>query len=373
MQSYKNERRDAPLFLILCKTNLETAIFATMSTTAVVILNWNGRALLEQFLPSVVAHTHSGAQLVVADNASTDDSIAFLEQHYPQVKIIRNTRNGGYAGGYNDALAKIDADYFVLLNSDIEVTAGWLEPLEQLMDAHPDMAACQPKIRSFRHREAFEYAGAAGGFIDKWGFPFCRGRMFNTFETDNGQYDDTCDVFWATGACLMMRASDWRAAGGLDEDFFAHMEEIDLCWRLRNMGRRIGYCGNSMIYHLGGGTLSQINPQKTFLNFRNNLVMMAKNHAPGWFGIKIFLRLIIDGVAGIRFLMSGDWKHCIAVLRAHFNFYGQLPRTLRKRKALQAGIRHYATSAVYDGSVVFAHFAFGKKFFSDLDKEKFTR
>lgn len=351
----------------------KTPIFAPMSTTAVVILNWNGRALLEQFLPAVVANTHGSVQLVVADNASTDDSVVWLEQNYPQIRVIRNSLNGGYARGYNESLNKVEADYFVLLNSDIEVTPGWLEPLVKLMDENPDMAACQPKIRSFRHREEFEYAGAAGGFIDKWGFPFCRGRLFNTFETDNGQYDDTCDVFWATGACLMMRATDWRTAEGLDEDFFAHMEEIDLCWRLRNMGRRIGYCGNSLVYHIGGGTLSQINPKKTFLNFRNNLVMMAKNHAPGWFGVKIFLRLIIDGVAGARFLVAGDWKHCFAVLRAHFNFYGQLPRTLRKRKKLKAGIKSYATSAVYNGSVVIAHFGFGKKKFSDLDKEKFSR
>lgn len=366
----QGELRAAP---ILSNTITRNPYFCAMSTTAVVILNWNGRALLEQFLPAVMQHTGSGAEIIVADNASTDDSVAFLEAHYPGIRIIRNSRNGGYARGYNEALAEVDADYYVLLNSDIEVTPGWLQPLVKLMDENPGMAACQPKIRSFHQRECFEYAGAAGGFIDKWGFPFCRGRLFNAFETDNGQYNDTCDVFWATGACLMMRATDWKAAHGLDEDFFAHMEEIDLCWRLRNMGRRIGYCGNSTVFHVGGGTLSQINPRKTFLNFRNNLVMIAKNHAPGWFGIKIFLRLIIDGVAGVRFLLSGDWKHCFAVIRAHFNFYAQLPRTLKKRRKLKAGISQYATSAVYNGSVVFAHFLHGKKHFSELDAGKFSR
>lgn len=343
-----------------------------MSKTAVVILNWNGQSLLEQFLPGVVQHTGSSAKIIVADNASTDSSIAYIEKFFPQVGIIRNATNGGYAQGYNEALQHVDADYFVLLNSDIEVTPGWLDPLIALMDNNPDMAACQPKIRSWHNRDQFEYAGAAGGYIDKWGFPFCRGRIFNTFETDHGQYDDTRDVFWATGACLMIRAEDWRAQQGLDQDFFAHMEEIDLCWRLRNTGRRIAYCGKSTVYHVGGGTLAQINPRKTFLNFRNNLIMLTKNHAPTWFSAKLFLRLLLDGVAGIRFLVAGDWKHCIAVLHAHFSFYSSLMKTLNKRRQLKKQIQSYNTSEIYKGMLIVEHFLKGKNKFSELKAERFN-
>jgi hypothetical protein len=343
-----------------------------MSTTAVVILNWNGKSLLEQFLPGVIQNTGNSAQVILADNASTDDSVAYVEKKFPQTRIIRNNQNGGYAKGYNEALEHVDTNYYVLLNSDIEVTSGWLEPLIQLMDENPDMAACQPKILSWKHRNQFEYAGAAGGYIDKWGFPFCRGRIFNVFETDQGQYDDTRDVFWATGACLMIRASDWKAQQGLDEDFFAHMEEIDLCWRLRNSGKRIGYCGRSTVYHVGGGTLSQISPRKTVLNFRNNLIMLTKNHASGWFTVKLALRLLLDGIAGVYFLFGGDGRHCLAVLKAHFSFYSELGKTFRKRKQLKKQIKIYNTSTIYKRMIVFDHFILGKKKFSDLDYDLFN-
>ncbi|GAB4141981.1 MAG: glycosyltransferase family 2 protein [Bacteroidia bacterium] len=343
-----------------------------MSKAAVVILNYNGRKYLEQFLPGVLAHSPSWAEIIVADNASTDDSVDFLKKHFPQVRIIQNAENGGFAKGYNDALSHVDAEYFVLLNSDIEVPENWLEPCIALLEQHPEAAACQPKIRAFHQKDEFEYAGAAGGFIDKWGFPFCRGRIFDTYEKDNGQYNDDCEVFWATGACLVIRSSAWKAAEGFDADFFAHMEEIDLCWRLRNMGWKILYSGQSHIYHVGGGTLNKLSPRKTFLNFRNNLILIAKNHAPGWFFIKIFLRLCIDGMAGIRFLFSGDAEHCIAVLKAHFSFYASLGVTLKKRKALKTRISKWATGGVYNGSIVWDYFVGGKKKYSELDTTKFS-
>jgi GT2 family glycosyltransferase len=344
-----------------------------MIKVAVVILNWNGKKFLEQFLPGVVQNSPDPAKVYVADNASGDDSIAWLRKNFPAVEIIQNATNGGFAKGYNDALAKIDAEYFVLLNSDVEVTPGWLDPLVKLMDADPKLAASQPKIRAYHDREKFEYAGAAGGFIDKWGYPFCRGRIFDSYETDSGQYDDSCEIFWATGACLLVRSSAWKSAGGLDEDFFAHMEEIDLCWRLRNLGWKVMYCGDSTVFHVGGGTLSKQSPKKTFLNFRNNLVLMLKNHAPGWLFLKIFLRMVLDGIASVRFALAGDIAHGWAVQRAHFSFYARLGKTLRKRKALKKNIRHYATSCIYEKNLVFEYFLRGKKTFSELDKDAFSR
>src|SRR5665213_1345257 len=265
-----------------------------MTKVAVVILNWNGRKFLEQFIPSVEKNNPNFSELIVADNASTDDSIEWLQNNFPKIKRIRLKNNGGFAKGYNDALEKIDAEYYVLLNSDVEVTQNWLEPIIKMMDADQNIGACQPKIRAFNDKEKFEYAGAAGGFIDKWGYPFCRGRIFDTYEIDEQQYNDSCEVFWATGACLFVRASAWKEVGGFDEDFFAHMEEIDLCWRMRNRGWKVMYCGESTVFHVGAGTLSKQNPKKTFLNFRNNLVLLAKNHAPGWFGLKLFLRMVLD-------------------------------------------------------------------------------
>lgn len=311
--------------------------------------------------------------MIVADNASTDDSVAWLREHFPQVRIVQNAVNGGYAKGYNDALKTIEAEYYVLLNSDIEVTANWINPVIALLDADPEVAACQPKIRAYHQKEHFEYAGAGGGFIDKWGYPFCRGRMFDTFEKDNGQYNDTCEIFWATGACLFVRAEAYHRCGGLDEDFFAHMEEIDLCWRMKNAGMKIMYCGESTVYHVGGGTLSKLSPQKTFLNFRNNLVLMAKNHAPGYFPLKLFLRLCLDGIAGIKFLLSGDGRHCWAVLRAHFAFYGSIGKTMAKRRAMKKQITKYSASAVYDGNIVYEYFLKGRKHFSDLPAERFLK
>jgi GT2 family glycosyltransferase len=339
---------------------------------AIVILNWNGKSFLEQFLPGVIAHSPSFAEVIVADNASTDDSVAWLKQHHPGIRIIQNAANGGFAKGYNDALALVDAEYFILLNSDIEVTPGWLEPLITMLDNNPDVAACQPKLRAFHNREEFEYAGAAGGFIDKWGYPFCRGRIFDSYEKDLGQYDDACEIAWATGACLVIRSADWKRVQGLDPDFFAHMEEIDICWRLRNFGRKILYVPGSVVYHVGGGTLNKTSPRKTYLNFRNNLLLMTKNHASRMFALKIFLRMCLDAVAAFRFLLSGDGKHFSAVIKAHCSFYGMLGATISKRRKLKKQITSYAKSCIYRGNIVVEYFLRGKKKFSDLDQSKFN-
>ncbi len=334
---------------------------------AVVILNWNGKKFLEKFLPYVVSYNTSYSQLIVADNASTDDSITFLKTNYPQIKIIQNVTNGGFAKGYNDALKHVDAEYYVLLNSDVEVTENWLEPLIKLMDTDETIAACQPKIKSYTHKNRFEYAGAAGGFIDKFGYPFCRGRILDNIEEDNGQYNDNREVFWATGACLFIRASCFHQQEGFDEDFFAHMEEIDLCWRLKNVGYKIMYCADSTVYHVGGGTLNKLSPQKTFLNFRNNLILLCKNHASQYFVIKLFIRFVMDGIAGIKFLLSGETGHLIAIIKAHFSFYSSFAKTLRKRKKLKLQIKQYTTSAVYLHSIIADYFIRGKKTFKEID------
>lgn len=342
-----------------------------MVRVAIVILNWNGKSFLEKFLPGVITNSPAYAEVIVADNASTDDSVSWLKNNHPAIRIIQNESNGGFAKGYNDALALVDAEYFVLLNSDIEVTQGWLEPLVALLDSNKDVAACQPKIRSYHVRDEFEYAGAAGGFIDKWGYPFCRGRIFDSYEKDLGQYDDACEVAWATGACLVIRKSDWLKVNGLDPDFFAHMEEIDLCWRLRNLGRKIMYVPGSIIYHVGGGTLNKTSPRKTYLNFRNNLILLTKNHSSRLFALKIFLRMCLDGIAAMRFLFSGDGAHFIAVVKAHFSFWGMLSKTVSKRKALRKQISSYAKTCIYNGNIVFEYFLRGKKKFTDLDQTKF--
>jgi len=268
--------------------------------TAVVVLNWNGKAWLEKFLPNLVKHSQE-ATVFVADNASTDDSVDFVKNNFPTVKIIINASNGGYAKGYNYALKKIDAQYFVLINSDIEVTEGWLSPIIYLMDSDKNIAACQPKLLDYKERNSFEYAGASGGFIDNLGYPFCRGRIFDNLEQDKGQYNDAIEVFWATGACLFVRASHFIDIGGLDEDFFAHQEEIDLCWRLKNKGYKIMVQPKSIVFHVGGGTLNSGSPFKTHLNFRNNLFMLFKNLPASSLFTTIPIRLVLDGVAALTF------------------------------------------------------------------------
>ncbi|MEI6576824.1 MAG: glycosyltransferase family 2 protein [Bacteroidota bacterium] len=338
-----------------------------MPKVAVVILNWNGRKFLEQFLPALVLHTQDDAELVIADNASTDDSLDFLAQFYPGIRIIINKENGGFSKGYNDALAQIEADYYVLLNSDIEVSAGWIPPLLKLMESDPKIAACQPKLLSFFEKTQFEYAGGAGGFIDKFGYPFCRGRVFQTIEQDHGQYDQITEIFWATGACMFVRADLYHQFGGLDNDFFAHMEEIDICWRLKNSGYKIMYCPDSIVYHVGGGTLPKISSRKTFLNFRNNLILLYKN-LPKRQIIQVFVaRLIMDFIASIKFLMEGHSSDFKAVFKAYVRFYASLSSNKIKRKR----IKHKTVGQIYMKSLVIDYFIRKKKYYSDLDKDRF--
>lgn len=285
--------------------------------TSVVILNWNGAEMLRRFLPSVIAYSQGeGVEICVADNASSDNSCEVIEREFPEVRLIRLSENYGFAEGYNRALQQIDAEYVVLLNSDVEVTSGWLEPMTDYLDKHPQVAACQPKLLSFQEKSCFEYAGASGGFIDKYGYPFCRGRIFDVVESDRGQYDDIIPVFWATGAALLIRLQVYREVGGLDGRFFAHMEEIDLCWRLRSRGYGIVCLPFSKVYHVGGATLKKENPRKTLLNFRNNLIMLYKNLPENELYRVMRVRLFLDYLAAFVFLLKGDKNNSLAVLRA---------------------------------------------------------
>tara|TARA_R110002073_G_scaffold138424_2_gene288041 strand:+ start:11437 stop:12426 length:990 start_codon:yes stop_codon:yes gene_type:complete len=326
---------------------------------AIVILNWNGKALLEQFLPSVLLFS-KGAKVYVADNASTDNSVEFLKDHYPQVTIIQNNTNGGYAKGYNDALQHVEADVYCLLNSDVEVTKNWLDPVLETFTSNPNTAIIQPKILDQKNKEYFEYAGAAGGFIDKFGYPYCRGRIFNTIEKDEGQYNDIIDVFWASGACLFVRSTVFNTLNGFDESFFAHMEEIDFCWRAKNLSFDVTYVGTSTIYHIGGATLSNTSPKKTYLNFRNSLYTLVKNASNNIFYL-VFIRLLLDGLAGIKFLFEFKPKHTLAIIKAHFSFYNHLSILLKQRKS-QNKIVHFQTHK----SIVWSYFISKKKSFKSL-------
>lgn len=294
--------------------------------TSVVILNWNGAEMLRRFLPSVLACSQEeGVEVCVADNASSDDSCEVIEREFPGVRLIRLSENYGFAEGYNRALEQVEAEYVVLLNSDVEVTPGWLAPMVAYLDAHPDTVACQPKLLSFRDKSCFEYAGASGGFIDKYGYPFCRGRIFETVEVDNGQYDEVVSVFWATGAVLLIRLQTYREVGGLDGRFFAHMEEIDLCWRLRSRGHGIVCLPFSKVYHVGGATLKKENPRKTLLNFRNNLFMLYKNLPEKEFVRVMRMRFFLDCLAALFFLLKGDWANFQAVLKARREYRNMRP------------------------------------------------
>lgn len=311
---------------------------------AVVILNWNGKQLLEQFLPSVIKYSQE-ADVYIADNASTDDSVAYLNQYFPQVQIIQNKTNGGFAKGYNDALKHIEADVFCLLNSDIEVTQHWLSAIKEEFESNPNTSIVQPKILDFKKKTHFEYAGAAGGFIDKYGYPFCRGRIFNTIEEDLGQYNDNREIFWASGACLFIRKSTFTALKGFDESYFAHFEEIDLCWRAFNSDFKTVYVGTSTVYHVGGATLNAIHPKKTYLNFRNSLFTITKNAEGFLFGI-ILIRLVLDGIAGLKFLLSFQFKHVLAIIKAHLSFYVNLIHLLKQRKYLPKKKNYYQTTSI---------------------------
>jgi GT2 family glycosyltransferase len=336
-------------------------------TVAVVILNFNGSQWLRQFLPGVIAHS-PGVRVVVADNASTDGSLEMLAQEFPSVDRIALTKNHGFCRGYNEALAQVTADCFVLLNSDVETTPGWLEPVISHFNANPAVAAAQPKIRSHSRREYFEYAGAAGGFIDWLGYPFCRGRVFDFLEKDEGQYNQAVPVFWATGACLFVRAGAFREAGGFDADFFAHMEEIDLCWRLRRKGYTVLAEPKSVVYHVGGGTLAVENPKKTFYNFRNGLTLLVKNLPLLRLLPVLALRGLLDGVALLRFLLSGSGRHALAVARAYGSFALHLPSTWRKRRTLAADGFIQNDPLVYSRSVVVAYFLRNRRTFTELNQ-----
>lgn len=340
-----------------------------MKKVAVVILNYNGRKFLEQFLPNLIANCDPAIfEVIVADNASTDDSVAFMREHFPSIRLIINGSNGGFATGYNLALRQVEAEYYVLLNSDIEVTPHWIEPIIELMDSDPKIAACQPKILSYYHREQFEYAGACGGFIDKYGYPFCRGRVFQTLENDEGQYDTPMEVFWATGACMFVRAGLYHQMGGLDDSFFAHMEEIDLCWRLKNAGFKVFCCPQSKVYHIGGGTLPKNSPRKTYLNFRNNLSLLFKNLPEGHVAPVIAYRIVLDWVAAAKFFCEGCFADSRMVFKAHFDFY----RRIKALKESRRSTKHQKVSRVYQHNIVFDNVLHGKKKFTDFDFRLFS-
>jgi len=330
---------------------------------AVVILNWNGRALLERFLPSVIDFS-KGTDIYVVDNASTDGSTTFLRDHYPQVGLVQNNLNGGFAQGYNEGLKQIEADVFCLLNSDVEVTPNWLTAIEETFTNIPEAAIVQPKILDLKQKEHFEYAGAAGGFIDMLGYPFCRGRIFQALEKDEGQYNDIKEVFWATGACMFIKSDVFKSLNGFDEDYFAHQEEIDLCWRAQNAGHKVFYVGQSHVFHLGGSTLKNMDPKKTFLNFRNSLYSITKNLPAKRASLIIFLRLLLDGIAALRFILQLKLNHCMAILRAHLSFYTNFRKLYRKRGNANFILKYYSTR-----SIVWSHFVHQVKNFSILVKD----
>jgi len=337
---------------------------ASSPSVAVVILNWNGKDFLEKFLPSVIASSYENLSIVVADNASTDDSVAFLQNNFPQILIIRNPSNEGFAKGYNTALNRVSADYYVLLNSDVEVTEGWIEPVISLMESDQKIAACQPKILSFYEKNKFEYAGAAGGWIDKYGYPFSRGRVFDFCEHDNGQYNDREEIFWASGAAFFVRSAVYDELEGFDESFFAHQEEIDLCWRMQRAGYKIFVVPSSVVYHVGGGTLPSGNSRKVFLNFRNNLLMLSKNLSASEKWSKIPFRILLDNIAALQALAKGNSTTFRAVQKAHLEFFKW--NFKEKKKNLLPEIKLKNLAGVYNGSIVRKFFIEKKKTFSEI-------
>jgi len=340
-------------------------------STAIVILNWNGEKYLQQFLPVLIEHTTlPGVEIIVSDNASTDSSLSLLKDKFPTIRTIVFDKNYGFAGGYNKALALLEADYFVLLNSDVEVTPGWLNPLLEYMDMHEKVAACQPKILSYANRSTFEHAGAAGGYIDRFGFPFCRGRVLGLAEEDKGQYDSITDIFWATGACLLIRSNLYRKVGGLDDEFFAHMEEIDLCWRLKSRGYRIVCIPDSSVFHVGGGALDYESPHKTYLNFRNNLLMLYKNLPARLLEKTMRWRAVFDYAAAVQLFITGKPKNALSVFRARRDFKNMQPAFEEKRKQNIL----YATSDnkqnILQKSIVLEYYLKGKKTYQEIMENK---
>jgi GT2 family glycosyltransferase len=342
-----------------------------MPRTTIVILNWNGMGHLRMFLDGVVKHSaNPDTEICLADNGSTDGSDSWAEENFSAIKIIRLNKNHGFAGGYNRALDQLDSDYYVLLNSDIEVTEGWLDPLISYMEENPDAAACQPKILSYHRREYFEYAGAAGGFIDKYGYPFCRGRILDRIEKDEGQYDDQCDIFWSSGACMIVRSDAWKKCGGFDEDFFAHMEEIDLCWRFSKAGFKVGFIPSSVVYHVGGGSLVYGSPFKMFLNFRNSLFMLYKNLPERHFSCIILIRKILDGIAAVIYLLTGRFSYFTAVWKAHMAYYKNRSTLQNKRQANKINDIGVASELILNKSLIFEFYLRGVRTYSSLKINK---
>ena len=337
----------------------------SLPTVAIVILNWNGKHHLARFLPSVLNTTYPGCRVIVADNGSTDDSVSYLEENFPQVELIILEKNHGFARGYNEALKKVSADYFVLLNSDVEVQKDWLQPMVELLESSPMNAACQPKVLAYKDKHLFEYAGGAGGWIDYYGYPFARGRVFDICEEDKGQYDSIQEVFWASGAAMLIKSKVYHQLNGFDDYFFAHQEEIDLCWRIHLAGYKIFCCPLSTVYHVGGGTLPRGNSRKTFLNFRNNQILLAKNlpWSEKWW--KIPYRLLLDQVSALKGLLSGDAGYFIAIFKAHLGFMDWV--LFKKRSKHKLPRKHLSRlPGVYHGNIVWQHFARGRKFFRDI-------
>ncbi len=334
--------------------------------TAVVILSYNGTKWHELFLPKIVEQAASGYEVIVADNASTDDTLQYVQQNFPSVKTLQIAVNHGFANGYYEALKQIKAKYYVLLSADFEVTDHWFPPLHQAMERDEMLAACQPKIRYYRDRELFEYAGAGGGFMDKYGYMFCRGRIFFDIEKDQGQYDDNIEVFWASGGCIMMRSDLYHKMGGLDNDLYAHMEEIDLCWRLKNAGYKIGYVARSLVYHVGGSVISYGSPQKLYYNFRNNLILLLKNEKSSRLVWLFPLRFVLDGLAGMRLLFTGNVKHTFIIVKAHFHVYRDLGKWMKRRNENKKMITRRNEEGIYSRSIVWDYFLLKKKKFTDL-------
>lgn len=331
---------------------------------AVVILNWNGLLLLKKFLPSVVNSTYKNLEIVVGDNASTDSSVDFIKENYPLIKVVVNDQNYGFAEGYNKVLAHVDADYLVLLNSDVEVTENWLTPIISLMESDKNIAIAQPTLRAYTEKNKFEYAGAAGGYIDKFGYPFCKGRIFDHTEVDMGQYKKSTEIFWASGAALVIKKEVWGLSGGFDKDLFAHMEEIDLCWRIKNLGYKVMSCPESIVYHVGAATLSTENPHKTYLNFRNNLIILQKNLPKSEAFNAVFTRFFLDFIAWLRFAVSGKFKMSMAISKAHYQFLKTYNTTCAKRLDNVKSLSKL--TGVYNKSIVYAYFFNKIKKFSDL-------
>lgn len=339
-----------------------------LPSVAVVILCWNGKKYLKQFIPALLKTTYANTQFIVADNASTDGSSAYIKEHFPQIQVIEIGENEGFAQGYNVSLKQVQADIYVLLNQDVAVTPNWVEPIVNLFKQDENIAVIQPKIRAHNQPEYFEYAGAAGGFIDKLGYPFCRGRIFNTIEKDQGQYNSNIPIFWASGAAMFIRSEVYHKIGGLDADFFAHMEEIDLCWRVQLSGYQLMYCHESIVYHVGGGSLPYGNPRKTYLNYRNNLVMMLKNNQSSWFPLLFILRLILDGISAVQLLLKGKWRDIQAIFMAHIYVYLNFKNILAKRKQVHKLLKkeNATLSSIYNKSIVWQYFIRGKKTYHQL-------